>query len=330
VYDPRLGRFLSADPFVQTAENLQSFNRYPYVMNNPLNATDPNGYIWQTIVIAVLEAYEVYTYVAWAFEIYSFYQYANTAYSILTAFKYGGGKAALGAVGNFLSSKLIGAVTGYATGQLAQSVAGVVKSTVSSWTSSDKDGINQVISKRRRANINPTAPTNGGNGSLFSSDEQDFLNIADEEWDNLPSHLQNRAEELIAAGELERAENMMDAWEAIYKSEQAVYTDGVGPGNAEAHVLKFENSSGEVTTKMVLFYGAFEAYRDGSQADTSSGYFIDLQPGRHAVRGLIGHEVGHTIERLNYDSNGNLLPGREGNAEKFLQDLYPNEYLGNP
>ena len=45
VYDQRLGRFLSADPFVQAAETLQSFNRYTYVFNNPLNATDPSGYI---------------------------------------------------------------------------------------------------------------------------------------------------------------------------------------------------------------------------------------------------------------------------------------------
>ena len=33
VYDQRLGRFLSADPFVQAAETLQSFNRYTYVFN---------------------------------------------------------------------------------------------------------------------------------------------------------------------------------------------------------------------------------------------------------------------------------------------------------
>jgi len=44
VYDPRLGRFLSADPFVKSAENLQTFNRYAYVQNNPLNAVDPSGY----------------------------------------------------------------------------------------------------------------------------------------------------------------------------------------------------------------------------------------------------------------------------------------------
>lgn len=44
VYDPRLGRFLQADPHVDGAENTQGYNRYSYVHNNPLNATDPSGF----------------------------------------------------------------------------------------------------------------------------------------------------------------------------------------------------------------------------------------------------------------------------------------------
>ena len=46
VYDPELGRFLSADPFVQDASNLQSWNRYSYVINNPLSLTDPSGFFF--------------------------------------------------------------------------------------------------------------------------------------------------------------------------------------------------------------------------------------------------------------------------------------------
>ncbi len=45
VYDPRLGRFTSADPFVQAPDYSQSFNRYSYVFNNPGSYTDPSGYI---------------------------------------------------------------------------------------------------------------------------------------------------------------------------------------------------------------------------------------------------------------------------------------------
>jgi RHS repeat-associated protein len=44
VYDPILGRFLSVDPFVTDPMNSQSFNRYSYVINNPLRFTDPSGF----------------------------------------------------------------------------------------------------------------------------------------------------------------------------------------------------------------------------------------------------------------------------------------------
>lgn len=44
VYDPNLGRFISADPYIQAPLNSQSLNRYSYVMNNPLSYTDPSGF----------------------------------------------------------------------------------------------------------------------------------------------------------------------------------------------------------------------------------------------------------------------------------------------
>ncbi|MEZ6074089.1 MAG: RHS repeat-associated core domain-containing protein, partial [Pirellulales bacterium] len=44
VYDPAIGRFLSADPYIQFPLNTQSYNRYSYVLNNPLSFTDPSGY----------------------------------------------------------------------------------------------------------------------------------------------------------------------------------------------------------------------------------------------------------------------------------------------
>lgn len=44
VYDPTWGRFLQADPIIQSPYDLQSYNRYSYVMNNPLSFTDPTGF----------------------------------------------------------------------------------------------------------------------------------------------------------------------------------------------------------------------------------------------------------------------------------------------
>ena len=43
IYDPMLGRFLQADPMIQAPENLQSWNAYTYVFNNPLTLVDPTG-----------------------------------------------------------------------------------------------------------------------------------------------------------------------------------------------------------------------------------------------------------------------------------------------
>ena len=46
VYDPSLGRFLSADIVYQDATNAQMFNRYAYGFNSPFSGTDPSGYAW--------------------------------------------------------------------------------------------------------------------------------------------------------------------------------------------------------------------------------------------------------------------------------------------
>ena len=45
IYDPNLGRFMQADPVIQFPDYSQSWNRYSYVLNNPLAYTDPTGYI---------------------------------------------------------------------------------------------------------------------------------------------------------------------------------------------------------------------------------------------------------------------------------------------
>ncbi|MGH8413183.1 MAG: RHS repeat domain-containing protein [Gammaproteobacteria bacterium] len=44
VYDPQIGRFISADPTIPDPFDSQSFNRYAYVENNPLTLTDPSGF----------------------------------------------------------------------------------------------------------------------------------------------------------------------------------------------------------------------------------------------------------------------------------------------
>jgi RHS repeat-associated protein len=43
IYDPTIGRFMSADTIVQSPFDSQALNRYAYVENRPLSLTDPTG-----------------------------------------------------------------------------------------------------------------------------------------------------------------------------------------------------------------------------------------------------------------------------------------------
>lgn len=43
-YDPLAARFMSPDPVMQAPFSTQGLNRYSYVFNNPMNATDPSGF----------------------------------------------------------------------------------------------------------------------------------------------------------------------------------------------------------------------------------------------------------------------------------------------
>ncbi len=50
LYDPIIGRFISADPMVQAPFDPQTLNRYSYCRNNPLIYIDPSGYFFSDIV----------------------------------------------------------------------------------------------------------------------------------------------------------------------------------------------------------------------------------------------------------------------------------------
>lgn len=57
LYDPNLHRFLQPDNNIQNPFNTQNYNRYGYVLNNPLKYTDPSGEFWNVIFGYLFTAY---------------------------------------------------------------------------------------------------------------------------------------------------------------------------------------------------------------------------------------------------------------------------------
>jgi hypothetical protein len=91
VYEPELGRFVSADPLVPGPSMSQAFNRYSYVLNAPLALTDPSGFdpAGDVGAQAVNNAVSVYV---------------GTALMISSAAQPASGVAAIGAGGVMLAS----------------------------------------------------------------------------------------------------------------------------------------------------------------------------------------------------------------------------------
>ncbi len=61
MYDPMIGRFVSPDDFVQFPEFSQSYNRYSYVLNNPLTHTDESGEVIPFIIYGSILAWRAYS-----------------------------------------------------------------------------------------------------------------------------------------------------------------------------------------------------------------------------------------------------------------------------
>jgi len=139
IYDPALGRFMTPDPFVQFPTNLQSYNRYSYVLNNPLGYIDPSGYSpWTKIrgivirvVAAVADYYGCSGYCSTAVGAYQGYQQGGTAGGVIggiagyTGYYLGANYALTDQAGNILWSNVaIGAATNAALGCASASAAG--------------------------------------------------------------------------------------------------------------------------------------------------------------------------------------------------------------
>jgi RHS repeat-associated protein len=102
LYDAKLHRFLQPDNFIQEPYNTQNYNRYGYVLNNPLKYTDPSGEeaILAAIIVGAIIGATSYTLTA-----------------LLTDVPF--------SVGGFLKSTFMGALSGAVTFGIGNAAQGI-------------------------------------------------------------------------------------------------------------------------------------------------------------------------------------------------------------
>ncbi|WP_444882714.1 RHS repeat-associated core domain-containing protein [Microbulbifer sp. PSTR4-B] len=104
IYDAKLGRFLQADPIIQFPSNTQSYNRYSYVLNNPLKYTDPSGHFIPAVVGIVMAIAKVkVAYIAITVGVLSFAQALHAGANFGDALIAGVSAAALSYVGGTIA-----------------------------------------------------------------------------------------------------------------------------------------------------------------------------------------------------------------------------------
>lgn len=116
LYDPIVRRFLQPDNFVQDPYNTQNYNRYSYVLNNPLKYTDINGEeygLGTAVLIGAIIAATTYTITAMYADVPFTVKGLITSVAISvvsTAVTFGIGEA-VGSIGNFYLRASVQAVS---------------------------------------------------------------------------------------------------------------------------------------------------------------------------------------------------------------------------
>lgn len=143
IYDPLLARFVQADPTLQFTQLSQGYNRYSYVLNNPMTYTDPSGYFlsglknfvkkyWKAAVAIAVVVYTAGAATNWVSTWGASWGTAATAATATTA----GTAATLTTTGSMLVGSMAGAAGGFVggglqTGKLSGALRGAVTGAIS-------------------------------------------------------------------------------------------------------------------------------------------------------------------------------------------------------
>ena len=108
LYDPVLGRMLSPDNYVQAPDFTQNFNRYSYVLNNPLKYNDPSGEFWFSFAVGAtlggIQGIRIARMQGYGFGNWQLYAY-SVAGSVIGGFS-GGMASEISSMGGFMANTI--------------------------------------------------------------------------------------------------------------------------------------------------------------------------------------------------------------------------------
>ena len=317
MYDPILGRFLQADPFVQQPNNIQNFNRYSYVLNNPLNKTDPSGYFFQMLVVwavqyvaAATATTAIGTALSVALTAYEYYGYAQMAIGAIKAIE-GGGTA----MANFAG----GMAKGFIKGQIFNCVTGAGQCLAADLVNNKQGGLDTDLPSSTSEQKHSLQANGGkGEGNTDSSKGQVDISKAPKhikmgdgvKYDDLPEaqkyavHLAEKSLiETVKRAQLSSDPQMkgvsLESVNATWYSDPS--SKGAWDGLDKAYAMGSYSAGENIQfngTRMVDLLPGGKGFSPFTPVELKKGYFIvgplGMKAGQGAFNYVVSHEVGHT------------------------------------
>lgn len=166
---------MSADPYIQAPDNLQSYNRYSYVLNNPLNMTDPSGYfslgkafrVGVAIAVAVF-APEISAHLGWTQGVVAGHAVVGTG--LAASFGITSSAVASGVLGGALSGAILtGSFKGAVVGGLTGGAFGYVGDKWAGWANVGGHAAVGCVSSVANGGACGSGALSGAAGSLYSN-----------------------------------------------------------------------------------------------------------------------------------------------------------------